>query len=76
MDEVELSLLDKSGQEDADDMGEKGVKRPMSTRDRRAIVLLIILCEWAIPAYDIRKTEEMLQRSNTRVPRKSIRPSR
>ncbi|EPS99609.1 hypothetical protein FOMPIDRAFT_1124161 [Fomitopsis schrenkii] len=43
MDEVELSLLDKSGQEDADDMGEKGVKRPMSTRDRRAIVLLIIL---------------------------------
>ena len=47
MDEVELSLLDKGGQADDDETGEKGVKRPMSTRDRRAIILLIILCEWA-----------------------------
>ena len=45
MDEVELSLLDKGEQEDEDEMGGKGVKRPMSTRDRRAIILLIILCE-------------------------------
>lgn len=52
MDEVELSLLDKGGQEDEDGTGEKGVKRPMSTRDKRAVVLLIILCEWAIYAYD------------------------
>ena len=45
MDEVELSLLDKGEQEDEDETGGKGVKRPMSTRDRRAIILLIILCE-------------------------------
>lgn len=44
MDEVELSLLDKDGPlEDGADS--KDVQRPISSRDRRAIILLIVLCE-------------------------------
>ncbi|KAH9836602.1 MFS general substrate transporter [Rhodofomes roseus] len=42
MDEVELSLLDK-GELPQDGTGAKDVKRPMSTRDRRSITLLIVL---------------------------------
>ncbi|KAH9921404.1 MFS general substrate transporter [Fomitopsis serialis] len=42
MDDVELSLLDKEEPREAE-ADVKDVKRPMSTRDRRAIILLIIL---------------------------------
>ncbi|KZT67668.1 hypothetical protein DAEQUDRAFT_693874 [Daedalea quercina L-15889] len=42
MDEVELSLLNK-GEPREDGADAKDVKRPMSARDRRAIILLIIL---------------------------------
>ena len=48
---IDLNLED----EEDDETEEKGAKRPMSTRDKRAIILLIILCEWTTYAYRMRE---------------------
>lgn len=52
IDEVELSLLEEDERREAglgmDDEGQPdhpAVKRPISSRDKRAIVLLVVLCE-------------------------------
>lgn len=60
MDEVELSLLSEVERHEAEDgltveeeqeyLGQPGAKGPVSSRDKRAIILLIILCE-LIPVY-------------------------